>query len=286
MVASLLLLTLLTLWCGCIEASSPVLLRSYTGTTNCPLVHDDDDVKANVAQALYVPPCGCGSVRNIFGWRRVAHLDMTDPTQICPPTWNLRTGSSVRGCARVETKGGICESVFFPTNGLQYSRVCGKIIGYQVGNPDAFYDSIIQGRTSIDQGYVDGISLTHGSNPRKHIWTLAAAITKGIHRRQRACRCTNIRGTWPHTIPGFIGNNTFCDSGNNGGPRGNIFESDPLWDGAGCGRNNACCQENGPPWFCAILPAVTSEDFEVRLCLGDVKGDEDLIIESIEIYVQ
>ena len=29
---------------------------------------------------------------------------------------------------------------------------------------------------TIDDGYVDGVSITHGNHPRKHIWTLAAAL--------------------------------------------------------------------------------------------------------------
>ena len=28
---------------------------------------------------------------------------------------------------------------------------------------------------TIDSSYVDGVSLTHGQTPRKHIWTFAAA---------------------------------------------------------------------------------------------------------------
>jgi len=153
------LLVMLPIWNRCVYSASPVPLRPYVSTTKCLNVHRDE-VKADVAQALYVPPCSCGDSNNVFGWRRVAYLDMTDPYQTCPPSWNLRTGSFVRGCARVETRGGICESVFYSTNGLQYSKVCGKIIAYQVGNPDAFYDSIISGRRSIDEGYIDGISLT------------------------------------------------------------------------------------------------------------------------------
>ena len=49
----------------------------------------------------------------------------------------------------------------------QYSRVCGRVIGYQFGSTDAFRSRL----TNIDQvAYVDGISITHGS-PCNHIWT-------------------------------------------------------------------------------------------------------------------
>ena len=31
-----------------------------------------------------------------------------------------------------------CYSAMFHTQGIQYSQVCGRIIGYQIGEPDAF----------------------------------------------------------------------------------------------------------------------------------------------------
>ena len=54
--------------------------------------------------------------------------------------------------------------------------MCGKIIGYQQGTPDAFFPYIRQGQTTTDSHYVEGISLTHGTSPRKHIWTFAVAL--------------------------------------------------------------------------------------------------------------
>ena len=47
--------------------------------------------------------------------------------------------------------------------GYTYTKVCGRVIGYQVGHPDAFHSS-----KSIDKAYVEGVSITHGS-PRSHI---------------------------------------------------------------------------------------------------------------------
>lgn len=47
---------------------------------------------------------------------------------------------------------------------VEYSRVCGQFIGYQVSTPDAFSHVTLAGGThTIDNAYVDGISLTHGS---------------------------------------------------------------------------------------------------------------------------
>ena len=97
---------------------------------------------------------------------RVASIDMTDPSSTCPSGLRTVFESSHRLCAMNIDNGG-CSSAILPVGGVQYSRVCGKIIGYQQESPDAFHG----GQTTIDSHYVDGISLTHGNSPRKHIWT-------------------------------------------------------------------------------------------------------------------
>ena len=43
---------------------------------------------------------------------------------------------------------------------LPYSRVCGRIKGYQFGVTSGFYGSAI-GNQGIDGYYIDGLSLTH-----------------------------------------------------------------------------------------------------------------------------
>ena len=70
------------------------------------------------------------------GWVRVANLDMTDPNQQCPPNFSLYTGPK-RLCGKT-TNGSGCDSVNFTTSGLQYNKVCGRVVGYQFGTPGAF----------------------------------------------------------------------------------------------------------------------------------------------------
>ena len=57
--------------------------------------------------------------------------------------------------------GGGCSLALLPVQGVEYSQVCGKIIGYQDKLPEAFRG----GTRAIDDNYVDGISLTYGFNP-------------------------------------------------------------------------------------------------------------------------
>ena len=99
----------------------------------------------------------CGGV----GWTRVAYLDMRDPGSACPTSWTLRT-SSVKGCGRTSTTSFSCDSAMFSARGQNYSRVCGRILGYQKGTTDAFWNALQHSRTSIDSAYLDGLSLTHG----------------------------------------------------------------------------------------------------------------------------
>ena len=47
----------------------------------------------------------------------------------------------------------------------------------------------------IVTSYLDGISLTHGHNPRKHIWTFAAALDEVGTNPSYNFPCTNIHIT-------------------------------------------------------------------------------------------
>ena len=140
---------------------------------------------------------------------RVAHLDMTDPNQQCPSGFRLIT-SPKRMCG---TPGRRCVSTTFPLNGVKYSRVCGKIIGYQFSSPDAFIPFYRNHGLTVDDSYVDGVSLTHGQRPRKHIWTFAAAVDETESTASR-CPCTKTDTPYTGAVPPFIGQDYFCDTGN------------------------------------------------------------------------
>ena len=225
--------------------------------------------------------CGCGGP----GWRRAAYLNMSDPTQTCPPAWELIT-TPRRSCGRPSNAGDrTCYSAMFPAEGIQYSQVCGRIIGYQVGEPQAFYLENTGSPQTIDGPYVDGVSLTYG-NPRKHVWTFANALDELTTGINPTSRCTCDDPSRPNPAPSFVGNNYFCETGANRGWRSGIFHADdPLWDGQGCGPTSTCCTFNNPPWFCKELPQSTNDDLEVRLCSRSGVSLENTPIGLIEIYV-
>ena len=212
---------------------------------------------------------GCGTRG---GWMRVAHLDMTQPNQQCPSGFRLITSSSKRLCGRPGPAG--CVSVKFSTNSIAYNKVCGKVIAYQDNTPDGMYSS-----GTIEEVYLDGVSITHGT-PRQHIWSFIASYAEN----GRNCPCyaahNGVR------IP-FIGNNFFCDSAVDIWSGQHILYPDnPLWDGEGCGSNSLCCSFNNPPWFCTELTLTTSNDIELRLCGDEITDNEDVPIENFELYVQ
>jgi hypothetical protein len=176
----------------------------------------------------------------------------------------------------------------FPTQGIQYSQVCGRIIGYQFGQPQAFVLENTNRPQPINGPYVDGVSLTYG-NPRQHIWTFVISLDEaGIGNNESRCSCTDpLR---PNTTPSFIGNDYFCETGvppGQGYTNLLFYADDPLWDGQGCGPTSTCCTFNNPPWFCKRLPQSTNADLEVRLCCADTPSNkENIPVELIEIYVK
>ena len=222
----------------------------------------------------------CGGITG--GWMRVAEIDMRNSSHACPAGLKLLT-TSKRLCA-MNIDGGGCSSATFNLHSVRYTHVCGKIIGYQQKTPDAFWPYRSNRRLTIDDQYVDGISLTHGHNPRKHIWTFVGAADEV--QNHRVCPCTNINSTVSIVIPPYVGSDYFCDTGSKTHVEYKFYPNDPLWDGQGCGRLNTCCFFNSPPWFMKELPSSTSDDIEMRLCADEARSNEDVPVEVIELYVQ
>ena len=211
-----------------------------------------------------VPACGEGK------WHLVAHVNMSDPMQQCPTTWR-EYSAPARACGRPEGGRG-CASHTFSVDGIEYSKVCGRIIAYQYANPDAFHSR------SIDDFYIDGISMTHGM-PRNHIWSFASSL----YRRSSGCPCSSSSAF----LPAFVGDHYFCESGNTRDQDLNdyIFTEDLLWDGEECINQESCCMSS-IPWFSIDLPSSTANDIEVRICADEGTSNEDTPIKLLDIYIQ
>ena len=65
------------------------------------------------------------------GWTRLAYLNMSNATQSCPSGFRLYQSGGVRACGRSGSSGS-CVSVQFPSNGISYSQICGRVDGIPV----------------------------------------------------------------------------------------------------------------------------------------------------------
>ena len=115
----------------------------------------------------------------------------------CEGNLNLSYTNPIRLCGRRTDYG--CDSVTFTIHGVQYKQVCGRVRGYQFGSPDAFDE--VHGNCpapcTIDKPYVDGVSITHGDSPRKHIWTYSAGVYENITSTASCpCSCSIWKRNW------------------------------------------------------------------------------------------
>ena len=217
------------------------------------------------------------------GWRRVAFINMTDTSYNYPTGLNL-TSYSKRTCGRSHTSTlGGCSSTTFSVGGLPYSRVCGRIRGYQFGATSAFF----RYTRGIGSYYVEGVSLTHGSaGSRQHIWTFAAGATE-VGTLYPFDRCPCDTHNYDRVLA-FVGDDFFCESGLHSPWSWQFifYPDDVLWDGQNCTSTSTCCQLNNPPWFTKNLTSGTTDDIELRICTDDKPKSDDVPLELIELYVQ
>ena len=214
-------------------------------------------------------------------WTRIAYLNMSDPTHQCPLGFRLYISNGIRACGSPSGSSGGCHAhVYFSPPSKGYKEVCGTMIGYLYAGADAFYHH--SGHT-IDSYYVDGVSLTYGSCPRKHIWTFAAGMYDNIADDSN-CPCSSGN---PQSVPSFVGNDYFCEAGcSEASWTYKLYTSDPLWDGDGCGSlEQDCCNVSGLPWFHKVLTSSTTEALEIRICVDEGANAEDSPIAYYEIFV-
>ena len=183
-------------------------------------------------------------------------------------------------CGREFNTGGSCSSVSFCMEGRPYSRVCGRVIGYQFGSPDGFRKITANGIN------IEGINITYGRQ-HHHIWSYIAGVTESSNLHNQGpsnCPCSTAAGSSP---PSFIGNRYYCESGN---PNDvymddHLYSNDPLWDGQQC--EGTCCNgTNSPPWFSVQLPAPTTDMIEVSICGDENTTNEDTPIQLLQLHVQ
>ena len=193
------------------------------------------------------------------------------------------TGSNY--CGRFNS-GGFASTIF-ETYNVTYTKVCGRVSGYQFGSTDGFNNYHKVGQTSIEDYYVDGVSLTHGQ-PRRHIWTYSSAI-KSFPSISNYYTCSCFSNNDDYPSPPFIGQDYYCESMNDATYHNGVFYPDDLlWDGEQCDEFEVpCCTQSNMPWFIKTLNQFTSDDIELRLCSGEeYPSIEDVPLNLIELYIR
>ena len=289
------------------------ILQLQNGSSISPIPTSCQEIKnkqPNSVSGVYLLATSSGDTNYVYchmgelcgtegGWARLAYLDMSDSTQNCPTGFKLYESNGVRACGRANSSSvGSCQSVQFPSNGIRYSQVCGRVVGYQYYSTDANYPGDYTGETpgsiitsehnNINSYYTDGVSITRGS-PRKHIWTLMAGLIDASLNQGANCPCSqgSVQNT---TLQSFMGNDYFCESGNPSTDstwQAILYTQDPLWDGKGCSSlEENCCSAPGLPWFNNVLNSTTTDYIELRVCGDQGTNDEDVPVSFYEIYVK
>ena len=213
------------------------------------------------------------------GWMRVAHVNMSQDGASCPQELTQRNMSGLILCGQSTTG---CAGTLYSTLGLSYSRVCGRLRGYQFATPDGFLSYIYNTNLRLDQGYVDGVSITYGTAPTKHIWTYVVGYSLARHINVCPCNSNSVA-----SVPPYVGNDYYCETANNAGSAvWHFLPDDPLWDGQQCpGVEAPCCAHPNMPWFTKTLGETTTEDIKLRLCAEEPLDNEQTLLQLIELYV-
>ena len=119
---------------------APVVVDSSTADS-CPELQIQEAAIQNLsnhAMALAsklkkdVPQCGDGF------WYQLVSINMSTADSQCPDGWMEENEGEMRACGRGSVARS-CQSAFLNSDHqMEYTKVCGRAIGYQYGNPDAF----------------------------------------------------------------------------------------------------------------------------------------------------
>ena len=189
----------------------------------------------------------CGTVTG--GLTRVAILNNETRRQLC--TDDFSTTNENTRCTRSTEDVG-CSNIVFPVMNISYSHICGTVQAFWFGTPDGFTGNE-RTSTTIDDNYVDGISLTYGTSNKTHIWTF---IADGLINNQNC----------PRQVPQYVGDHYSC-----------------LKMEFSCTSSSSSCYS---PFFRLLQQPVT-EDIELRLCRDQHRetDHEGIYLGNLEIYV-
>ena len=211
------------------------------------------------------------------GWMRVVLHNMTDPNTTCLGNTTEHTDNGKRFCA--VSQDSHCDPVVFPVNGIPYSHVCGRALGYSFHNPCALnYNT-----RSLSENYLTGLSITKGQlgDNDSHIWSYAAGLSEVVSTPCN-CPCAKYPGDSPSS---YVGTDYYCDTATVTAGSQQWYTNNTLWDGKDCYPGTNCCANTRLPWFWRTLKQETNNDITVRWCTAYQIQSENFGTELLEIYI-
>jgi len=210
------------------------------------------------------------------GWVKVVDFNTTN----CPDGMPVEKEGDLEYCTLASTQDCASRSANYLHG---YSQVCGRALGIQVGPLTGFGRYIAA--PSLEENYLDGISVTYGSSPRTHVWSMA--MSGSTHTPDSKCPCDNssCNEAKQREIDGVLLNHYFCDSASDDMEGGiNRVYQKSLWYESGC-LHDGCCRSS--PYFYRKLPEMTTDILEVRICQNRGLRDAARVgVAKMELYVR
>ena len=199
-------------------------------------------------------------------WRRVAHIDMTDPAARCPSGLKNSSDTNEQPACGKSADGDACVSLTFPT-GWRYTHVCGHVRGYQVGETKGF---------NFDHdGNVDGVQITI-KNQQKPLWAYAVSKSANSDMDNAPCSPNKTTGELSENLIDIFEDNYCCEIRMNK----NGWEG-PLWAGGYHNTSgNDGCKDNHF-WFHRQVD-YTSKSIKVKWCASSGTA---VFTDILEIWV-
>ncbi len=271
----------------CPSSCSDILRRKPTSESGFYIITTPDGTEIEVYCEMDKENCLEG------GWTRIANIDMTEQDTECPlglveGRYNDNYTRLCGNSFNIKEDKITCDKTVFDTFGISYSKVCGRVYGYQYGNGLAFpHGTYTNPRTDA---YMTGVSINKHD---RHVWTFASASSETVEFfGEGYCPCSEF-GNMP---PLYVDEHYTCESGrSNLEDDETLFLDDKLWDGLMCEEEEEpCCENSMLPWFVRDLDDSTRGDVELRLCGkkpicsddGDVCIYCETPIELIELYIK
>ena len=133
---------------------------------------------------------------------RVAHVNMSQDGVSCPQGLIEKVRSELPLCGQ---NAAGCQRTLFSALGLSYSRVYGRLQGYQFSTTDAFFTYLRSPSVGLSSPYVDGASRPNTSGHMLLNWLEDSCSTC-------LCPCSTGSAIQP---PPFVGSDYYCETGNN-----------------------------------------------------------------------